>query len=129
MHYYHLEHECSLCFVKGYLIPLVLVSRLCFVFIYFFKNDTVETRMQKCPRCVKFLTRVRHLNEVFVLPRYLVVDVCELFIVPPTRFPSFSSNWDLNFPAPHAFLAISVYSMICFILYGFITSKHDSYNL
>ena len=78
MHYYHSEHGCSLCFVKGYLIPLVLVSRLCFVFFFFFLKDTVETCMQKCPGCVKFLTWVRHLNEVFVLSRYLVVDVCEL---------------------------------------------------
>ena len=48
------------------------------IFFFFFLKDTVETRMQKCPRCVKFLTWVRHLNEVFVLSRYLVVDVCEL---------------------------------------------------
>ena len=29
MHYYYLEHGCSLSFAKGYLIPLVLMSQLC----------------------------------------------------------------------------------------------------
>jgi len=35
MKYYYSEHECSLCFVKWYLIPLVLVSQLCPAFFFF----------------------------------------------------------------------------------------------
>ena len=50
MHYYYLEHEYSLSFVKGYSISPVLVSCN-----FFFFNDTVGKRMQKYLRHIKCL--------------------------------------------------------------------------
>ena len=38
MHYYYSEHECSLCFVKQYLIPLVLVFWPCSAIFFFFNK-------------------------------------------------------------------------------------------
>lgn len=59
MQCYYSKHECSICFVKVYLIPLVLVSQPCPAF---FLKDMARTCMQNCPRCVKCTTWVRHLK-------------------------------------------------------------------
>ena len=44
-----LEHECSICFVKWYSIPLVLMAR---IFIFIFKKDMAGTCMEMCPKRV-----------------------------------------------------------------------------
>ena len=43
LEYYYSKHECSLCFVRRYLIPFILVSQLCPFFFFF--NDTIGARM------------------------------------------------------------------------------------
>ena len=45
MHYYYSKHKCSLCFVKEYSIPLVLVSWPCASF-FFFKGYCWDTHAE-----------------------------------------------------------------------------------
>ena len=61
MHYYYLEHECSLCFVKGYSIPLVIVSYHC--------------RAKVSQSCQMSDMVAARQNEVSLLPSHCVPNI------------------------------------------------------
>ena len=73
MQYYNSEYEFSLCFVKGIQFLLFLCPDYVQHFFFkFLKKDTIGTRIQKCPRSVKYPTCVRHEydtpNKISVIP-------------------------------------------------------------
>ena len=60
MQYYYSEHECSLCFVKGCSIPLVLMSRLRPAFFFFFFK---RTKLGHACGSVRGVSSVRRVSD------------------------------------------------------------------
>ena len=85
MQCYHSKHECSICFVKVYLIPLVLVSQPCLAF--FFKRTWLGHACKSVPDMSSVRHRYNTSNEVSVLPTFIYIFEGVWYIFPLIKSP------------------------------------------